>query len=343
MQVSKPSDEEFLQEPLMIKEISMKKYILVLTLLAFSSFAVAAETFDFVIETSQTNETFAFWVNNAENFVINWGDGTPVTELPDTSGLQSHIYADVGRYTNQVSGTATRIAFGGNVGTTPRLLRDIISRLSDGVTGITSADSMFSGAANITQFTKADWFDAASSNVTSIATMFMSTPFNQDVSGWNMGKVTSMMCAFRNARAFNQNIGNWNVSKVGTMFEMFRDAKAFNQDIGNWDVGKVQIMFQGATAFEQDISRWNVSNVGSFGSFLKDTRLPTDIYNQLLIQWSRLPLKSGVVFDGGGSTYDDGLPAERKQHIISTFGWTFTDGGSSGKPYPLPDTVLIIR
>src|SRR5690606_38802720 len=125
-------------------------------------------------------------------------DGLIVTGLSGTAN-RSHTYATAGIYTNRVSGTATRIAFGGT-GMTPLLLRDIVSCLSDGVTGINSAAYMFNGAANITQFTQADWFDAASTNVTVMNHMFYG------------------------AAAFNQNIGEWNVSNVTTMASMFYNA-----------------------------------------------------------------------------------------------------------------------
>jgi len=133
-----------------------------------------AQTFDFVIETSQANETFTFRIDSAAGFTIDWGDGTIETDLTGSAN-QSHSYVAAGIYTNRCSGTATRIAFGGT-GTTPLLLRDIVSRLSDGVTGINSTAYMFYGANTITQFTQADWFDATSSNVTTMASMFVSAP-----------------------------------------------------------------------------------------------------------------------------------------------------------------------
>ena len=55
---------------------------------------------------------------------------------------------------------------------TPLLLTDIVSRLSEGVTNIVSASQMFFGAGNNTQFTQTDWFDAASSNVKTTSDMF---------------------------------------------------------------------------------------------------------------------------------------------------------------------------
>ena len=44
---------------------------------------------------------------------------------------------------------------------------------------------------------------------------------------------------FYGAIKFNQNISNWNVSKVTDMSYMFGGAKAFNQPLNNWNVSNV--------------------------------------------------------------------------------------------------------
>ncbi|NLF22080.1 MAG: DUF285 domain-containing protein, partial [Lentisphaerae bacterium] len=233
-------------------------------ILASLGLTAAATTFDFVVETTKADEAFTFRIDNAADVTIVWGDGATESGLAGTAN-RTHLFAAAGRYTNRVSGSATRIAFGGATGTTPLLLRDIVSRLSDGVTGITSAYQMFHSAANITRFSQADWFDAASSNVTTLAQMFRgATAFDQNISGWNVGKVTTMADLFYNAAAFNQPIGTWTVSNVTTLAATFYGAAAFNQPIGDWDVGKVTTMaslFYNAAAFNQPIGDWAVSNV----------------------------------------------------------------------------------
>lgn len=339
-------------------------------LLAFAA-AAAGETFDFVIETTQTNETFTFYLHDLKGITIDWGDGQAVSNLTAGQMRPTHTYADPGFYTNKLSGGATWVAFG-VVQTTPRLLRDVLTPLSPAVTGIRKAESMFAGATGVAQFACAEWFDAASSNVTSMEKMFNGASayngsvagwsvaqvqtmrsmfngarqFNQNLDHWDVGNVTTMADMFRSATAFNGAVGSWNVGKVVNMSNMFVDAVSFNQDIGIWDVGKVttmQGMLARAYAFKGDISRWRVVAVEDCRLMLSDSTLPTEHYNLLLLRWSRLPLQAGVVFDGGRSKYDLGRPAEARQRLISDFGWVITDGGATGNLYKDQGTAVIVR
>lgn len=325
---------------------SKNKQIRFKTLLAACVCIIAlrasAGTFDFVVQTTTANQAFAFQTDNASGFNIDWGDGQTQTGLSGTA-LRSHNYAVPGVYTNKVAGTATRIAFGGT-GTTPLLLRDILSPIDEGVTGINSTAYMFWGAENVERFTRADWFDTASTNV--VNTMYMVNgmkKFNQPIGDWAVSNVTRTSYMFYNAVNFNQDISGWDVGKVTQMDRMFYGAKTFNQPIGDWNVRNVttmQSMFDGATAFKQDLSGWTVSNVGNFANFLNRVTLPTDYYNSLLIRWSKQNLKTGVDFNGGSSQYDLGKPDVCRESMIDTFGWTIADGGSTGKWYAYEPGVI---
>jgi surface protein len=90
------------------------------------------------------------------------------------------------------------------------------------------------------------------------------TLFNQDISGWNVSRVTTMQSMFQGASIFNQPIGTWNVSNVTNMNSMFYAASIFNQPLYSWNTTAVEnmdYMFYNATLFNQDISGWNVSRV----------------------------------------------------------------------------------
>ena len=60
------------------------------------------------------------------------------------------------------------------------------------------------------------------------------TAFNQDLSGWDVGKVTRMSNMFAHAYSFNQDISGWNVTLAEDMMEMFKSATSFGQDLCDW-------------------------------------------------------------------------------------------------------------
>ena len=102
------------------------------------------------------------------------------------------------------------------------------------------------------------------SDVTTMAELFLDCDTNEDISVWNTAQVTSMYGMFRRATYFNQPIGEWDVSKVTDMGGMFERASSFNQNIGSWDVSKVtnmEGMFQDAAAFNQNLSNWKIESV----------------------------------------------------------------------------------
>ncbi|WP_157417828.1 BspA family leucine-rich repeat surface protein [Aequorivita capsosiphonis] len=220
------------------------------------------------------------------------------------------------------------------------------------VSNVTEMHSMFEGASAFNQAI-GNW-DV--SNVTDMQMMFMNASlFNQDIGNWNVENVTNMGYLFYNASAFNQNIGNWNLGNLTSMDRMFYNASSFNQDIGNWDVSNVTHMiytFAEASAFNQDIGNWDVSNVSNMREMFRDATafnqnigdwevvnvtdmigmfqnvsLSTVNYDVLLNGWSNLTLKNNVTFNVGNSKYCSGEIA--KNNIITTFGWSITDGGPS--------------
>ena len=117
------------------------------------------------------------------------------------------------------------------------------------------------------------------SKVTRMGSMFYETSFNQDISGWDVSSVNDMGGMFL-VTPFNQDISKWDVSSVTNMAFMFSSAISFNQDIGNWDVGKVESLFgvfAGAFFFNQDIGSWDVSNVKNFKLMFASTSFNQDI------------------------------------------------------------------
>jgi len=239
--------------------------------------------FTFQIQTTSNGQTFGFVTDNAVNLYVDWGDSSNNTY--SGTGTRTHAYTTAGIYNVSLNGQATRIAFYGT-GATPTLLKDILTKMSDGLTGITSGQDMFRGCTQITTFTEPAFFDDVSGNVTTMQGMFfVASNFNGNISSWNTYKVTSMAYMFQDATSFNQPLNNWNTSKVTTMAYMFRGASSFNQDISSWDTSSVTSMaemFRGASSFNQPIGNWNTSKVTS----MIRTFYGATAFNQNLSSWN---------------------------------------------------------
>ena len=108
--------------------------------------------------------------------------------------------------------------------------------------------------------------------------------FNQDISTWDVSNVTTMESMFSGAIFFNSDISNWNVSVVERMRGMLNSATNFNQDLSSWDVSSVldmAYMFQAAESFNQDISTWDVSSANNLSYMFQ----AAESFNQDISTW----------------------------------------------------------
>ena len=64
----------------------------------------------------------------------------------------------------------------------------------------------------------------------SISEMFMYSDFDQDISGWDVSRISSFLKVFAFS-AFNQPLDSWDVSSATTLESMFWGASAFNQSL----------------------------------------------------------------------------------------------------------------
>ncbi len=208
-------------------------------------------------------------------------------------------------------------------------------------------------------FDKAELFNANIgtwnvSSVSNMANMFAGAEsFNQNIGNWNVSNVENMMLMFGfddgAVSNFNQDISTkivnagqpnqytaWDVSGVTNMAGMFAGNQSFNQDISNWDVESVvnmMWMFYYATAFDQNIGNWDITSVTDMSDMFTDGGLSTANYDAILTGWAGKTLQEEVVFSAGATKYSAGAPASARQHIISTYNWTITDGGINSLTY----------
>jgi surface protein len=146
------------------------------------------------------------------------------------------------------------------------------------------------------------------------------TNFNQDISSWETGNVTSMGFMFKGATSFDQPIGQWDVSSVTNINDMFRNASSFNRDLNSWNVSAVD----DSDSFDDD----------SFESIFNNSGLSSENYDRILIGWSRLDLVSDISFGASGIEYCDAGPF--RTYLQNEFGLTINDAGqASGCPSDL--------
>ncbi|MCK5450105.1 DUF285 domain-containing protein [Candidatus Pacearchaeota archaeon] len=309
--------------------------------------------FKFHINTTGSPETFSFQTDNALNLFVDWGDGN--NDTYNGTGLRSYEYASAGDYNISLTGYVNRVSFYEG---TEDLLNDILTPMSNSLTGINSSYQMFRDASGITTFTAEDWFDDVSGEVTNMSWMFAYTntfnqplnnwntssvtdmslmfaftyAFNGNISNWNTSSVTNMYAVFYHAIAFNQPLNNWNTSSVTSMSYMFDWANAFNQPLNNWDTSKIPsmyAMFNNASVFDQDLGNWNVSAVTDMTYMFAEVNLSTPNYNSLLIGWAGLTpnLKNGVTFYGANLKYSSVATSARNDTLIGDHSWLIYDGG----------------
>lgn len=289
----------------------------------------------------------------AINMKVYWGDGSEDTITSYNQAEVLHTYSSSGTYTikieNEVRGWQQYESTTGNKKDHLKILEiskwnnftitdDLAFSFSENLT-LTATDNptietttlawCFKDCFNFN--TDIDEWDVSS--VISIAVMFEGcTLFNKPLNSWDTSSVANFGSAFKNCPAFNQPLNSWDTSAGVNFSNMFRGATIFNQPIGTWVMGSATTilgMLGSAPAFDQDISGWDVRNVTSAEQFLSLSGLSTTNYDALLVLWDlNTPVASSLTIDFGTSKYTSGgVPEASRTNLISTHGWTITDGG----------------
>jgi|GEM_PF-4108318 len=264
------------------------------------------------------------------NYNVDWGDSSTST---GQTGNVTHTYASPGTYTVTITGAFPSIFFANGVGTDSQKILSIEQWGTQHWAGMYIA---FGACSNLID-NATDVPDL--SGVTNTAYMFLNDPlFNTNINNWDMSHVDTMYGMFQSALSFNQPLNSWNLSSAVDMRYMFANATSFNQPLSAWNVSNVTTMddmFAAASSFNQDISAWNVSHVTSMVDMFTNTTISPANYGALLATWSTQFLRSGVTFNVGSNKYCDSVAVPRA-NIISHFGWTITDGGTTTVGCSLP-------
>lgn len=125
--------------------------------------------------------------------------------------------------------------------------------------------------------------------ITDFTDIFAETPFNGDVSSWDVARGGDFSGMFRDS-PFNGDVSKWNVANAENFSNMFLNSK-FNGDVSNWDVrsaSNMQGMFLNSS-FAGDVSRWGVGNVRNVVGMFLGAPFDGDVR-----QWALHPECTGV-------------------------------------------------
>jgi hypothetical protein len=118
---------------------------------------------------------------------------------------------------------------------------------------------------------------------------------------------------------------------TSNMQRAFMFCSSFDVDVSAWDISSVTILtecFRGATSFDQNIGGWDIDQVTSFNNIFLQSGLSTANYDALLIGWDAQSVQEGMTPNFGSSKYTGGgTAAAARANLISSDGWTITDGG----------------
>jgi hypothetical protein len=89
--------------------------------------------------------------------------------------------------------------------------------------------------------------------------MFENSPFNGDISSWDVSNVEYAISMFLDNTAFNQDLSSWQFSSLINGQSMFLGASSFDQNLCSWtttmnpsaNVLGASLMFQGTQCPEQ--------------------------------------------------------------------------------------------
>lgn len=229
--------------------------------------------------------------------VIDWGDGSTNTQVPDSPNLVStyytHTFATAGTYTVTISGTKLERFGSCNSSTYAVTLKKIVSWGELGTTSLECAGYLRGGLIAVPS--------TLPSTVTNLASIFKNAySLNQSLSGWNTANVTNMTFAFYGAHQFNGDVTTWNTSSVTDMSWMFADALVFNQNISVWNTSLVtdmNSMFYNAVVFNRSLASWNITNVTDMRFMFNSSGLSNANYSSTLIGWGPQFVESGVRLD----------------------------------------------
>jgi surface protein len=188
---------------------------------------------------------------------------------------------------------------------------------------VTDMQGMFQGATSLTSVTL-----PTTGAVTSMYAMFEGASSLTSVSLPKTGAVKNMQGMFYGATSLTS-VTLPTTGAVTSMYAMFEGATSLTSvELPDTSaVTSMGYMFYGASSLTS-VTLPDTSAVTDMSYMFEGASLSTTSYDALLNSWNALTLQNGVVFNGGNSSFSP-ASADARANIISTYGWTITDGGAA--------------
>ena len=273
---------------------------------------------------------------------VHWGDGSSDT-------TNTHTYASGGVYTVTIEGTVNTFRFaasgdrlkildvsnwGGFEITSDRTFQycnnlDVTATDVPILTASNSARATFEACSNLTNVDFSAWDF-------SLCTIFYGflagcTSFSGNVEGIIHSGVTNARQAFVGTPLGNPDLSTWDVSSVTSWQDCMRSCQlGALTDVSGWvPKGNMDGVFLLNLFFEGlGLDTWTIGGITAAGNTFAATKISIVNYNLLLVSWEAQAPPNAVAISFGGANYVIGSAAEAaRTSLITTYGWTITDGG----------------
>jgi hypothetical protein len=274
---------------------------------------------------------------------VDWGDGTVNTS-------NTHTYAVAGIKTITISGTINTFRFASsgdrlkildvsNWGTfdiaNDRTFQncnnlDVTATDSPILSSSNSALALFQ-ACNLTNVDFSAWDFSLCTNFFKF--LNSNTSFSGNVEGIIHSGVINAQQTFVNTPLGNPDLSTWDVSSITNWTDCTKSCQlGALTDVSGWvPQGNMVGVFLGNPDFEGlGLDTWTIGAITGGGTFLAGAGvgITTTNYDATLIAWEAQAPSNAVSINFGISQYTLGGAAEAaRASLISTYGWTITDGG----------------
>jgi len=274
---------------------------------------------------------------------VHWGDGSSDT-------TNTHTYASGGTYTITIEGAVTTFRFA-NTGDRLKILDvsnwggfdiandrtfqhcnnlDVTATDSPILSSLNSASGLFQ-ACNLTNVDFSAWDFSLCTDFFKF--LNSNTSFSGNVEGIIHSGVINARQAFVNTPLGNPDLSTWDVSGITLWGDTLRNCSlGALTDVSGWTPqGNMTGVFLGNPDFEGlGLDTWTIGGITGANNFLAGTGvgITTTNYDATLIAWEAQAPSNAVPINFGSSQYTLGGAAEAaRTSLISTYGWTITDGG----------------